>query len=69
MADFTVRVELKGDPTSEDDYETLHDIMKGLGFGRTVGTKKVTLPHGTYYGASDPGVRRSDRPTDPAPSR
>ena len=58
MAKFTIRVQLMGDPTSEE-YDLLHDQMLSLGFERTVkGTTKegaatvVHLPHGLYYGSS-----------------
>jgi hypothetical protein len=58
MAKFTIRVQLMGDPTS-DEYDQLHDQMSSLGFKRTVkGTTRdgastlVNLPHGLYYGLS-----------------
>jgi len=52
MSAYTVRVELKGDP-SEEDYENLHKLMKKLGYGRTVtGKQERDLPHATYYGES-----------------
>jgi hypothetical protein len=58
MADFTVRVELLGDP-SYTQYEKLHALMSGLGFGRTIDgvtsaneRKTFNLPHATYYGTS-----------------
>jgi hypothetical protein len=58
MAKFTIRVQLMGDPTSEE-YNQLHDQMSSLGFERTVkGTTRdgaatvVSLPHGLYYGSS-----------------
>jgi hypothetical protein len=53
MAYFTVRVELKGDPSFQQ-YENLHALMARLGFGRTVTSEGGTydLPHATYYGVS-----------------
>jgi hypothetical protein len=58
MADFTIRIELRGDP-SYAQYEKLHGLMSGLGFARTVsgvtssGTPSIfNLPHATYYGPS-----------------
>jgi hypothetical protein len=56
MTAYTVRVELKGDP-SYVEYERLHALMAQLGFGRTVtGDKTVNLPHATYYGQSSMDV-------------
>ena len=56
MAAYTIRVQLKGDPTYEQ-YEKLHDLMQKLGYGRTV-TGKTTrdLPHATYYGQSSDDI-------------
>jgi len=56
MSNFTVRVELKGYP-SEQEYESLHELMAKQGFTRTI--RGITpsgqnatfdLPHATYYG-------------------
>jgi hypothetical protein len=59
MANFTVRIQLKGDP-DQDVYGDLHDRMEKEGFLRTVsgvdesGKQSVcNLPHGTYYGQSN----------------
>ncbi|HUY80282.1 MAG TPA: hypothetical protein VMU92_00975 [Acidobacteriaceae bacterium] len=58
MAAYTIRVELKGDPSYEE-YEKLHELMAAQGFKRTI--RGVTpsgndatfdLPHATYYGQS-----------------
>lgn len=58
MAAYTIRVELRGNPTFER-YESLHKLMEGLGFKRWIvmanSTGKYTaqdLPHATYYGDS-----------------
>jgi hypothetical protein len=58
MAAYTIRVELKGDP-SFAQYEKLHTLMAGMGFDRTIsGTTPMglaqvfDLPHATYYGQS-----------------
>lgn len=52
MAAYTVRAELKGDP-SFSQYEKLHALMAQLGFGRTVkGDRIVSLPHAAYDGQS-----------------
>ncbi|WP_260736440.1 hypothetical protein [Tunturiibacter lichenicola] len=54
MADFTIRVELRGNPTVQQ-YEKLHQEMASLGFLRTVvsdSQKQVNLPHALYYGPS-----------------
>jgi hypothetical protein len=51
MSRFTVRVELRGNPTG-DDYNVLHDAMKAEGFSRTIiseGTGvKLWLPNAEY---------------------
>jgi len=59
MANYAVRVELRGDPPAED-YESLRALMAEMGFGQTVvgvdsqgANKKFCLPHATYYGSSD----------------
>lgn len=51
MAAYTIRVELKGDP-SYAEYEKLHAVMAQLGFFQSVwnGGKSYALPHATYYG-------------------
>lgn len=58
MASFTIRVELRGNPTYER-YEGLHKLMMDMGFKRwiimanSVGKYKAQdLPHATYYGES-----------------
>lgn len=57
MSAYTVRVELKGDP-SYAQYEKLHDLMDRLGYARTVtGNATRDLPHATYYGYSSDGVK------------
>jgi hypothetical protein len=66
MADYAIRVELRGNPTWEQ-YDALHKIMAKGGFLQTIvgvdsqGTRKTfNLPHAVYYGPakSDPaGVR------------
>jgi hypothetical protein len=57
MASFTIRVELRGNPTYEQ-YERLHLLMANFGFYKTIngvnpsGTATTfNLPTGTYYGA------------------
>lgn len=59
MADYAIRVELRGDPDYET-YETLHAVMKSLGFLQTVdgidsdrNAKRFNLPHAMYYGSSN----------------
>lgn len=57
MPNYTVRVELKGNPTFQQ-YEALHSLMAGFGLYQTVtgisttsGASDVySLPHATYYG-------------------
>jgi hypothetical protein len=56
MPNFTLRIQLVGNP-SQEVYESLHARMKQGGFLQTVtGTsqqgqpKTVSLPHATYYG-------------------
>jgi|HubBroStandDraft_5_1064220.scaffolds.fasta_scaffold14347_9 hypothetical protein len=58
MANFAIRVELKGDPSAET-YEELHTLMEGKGFDRTIAGVDLKgnsgifdLPHAVYYGAS-----------------
>jgi hypothetical protein len=52
MANYTIRVQLDGNPSYEQ-YERLHSLMAHLGFGRTVtGSKTIELPHATYYGST-----------------
>jgi len=58
MANFTIRVELAGEP-SEEIYDKLHSAMKGLGFVRTVDgvdsnnePNNFDLPTGLYFGNS-----------------
>ncbi len=57
MANFTVRVELRGNPTY-DQYERLHQLMATFGFYKTINGVNLSntpttfnLPTGTYYGA------------------
>jgi hypothetical protein len=59
MANYAIRVELKGNPTY-DEYETLHALMAEWGFYRTVdgvdgkgNQKSYDLPHAVYYGSSN----------------
>ena len=59
MSEYTIRVELKGDPTYQD-YEKLHAQMASLGFLRFVTgvnanneQAKFDLPTALYYGQSD----------------
>jgi hypothetical protein len=54
MADFVVRVELRGNPT-EVTYEKLHTMMSQRGFYMTVseGSRSYAMPHATYYGSSN----------------
>jgi hypothetical protein len=59
MADFAIRVELRGNPTREQ-YETLHALMARKGFLQTIAgvdnqgnQKRFNLPHAVYYGASN----------------
>jgi hypothetical protein len=58
MADFAIRVELRGDPSAET-YEELHALMSAKGFERTVtgfdlkgNAGAFDLPHALYYGSS-----------------
>lgn len=58
MADFAIRVELKGDPSFET-YQKLHALMAKKGFLQTIagvdlqGNKRTfNLPHAVYYGTS-----------------
>jgi hypothetical protein len=58
MADYAVRVELRGYPSAEE-YQTLHSLMARKGFAQTIagvdaqGTqKRFNLPHAVYYGSS-----------------
>jgi hypothetical protein len=59
MANYAIRVELRGNPPAER-YEGLHVLMAAHGFARTVTgvtnqgkSLTVDLPHATYYGSSD----------------
>jgi hypothetical protein len=50
MARFTTRVQLNGNPTTEQ-YERLHKAMKTRGFSRIIlgdGDKQYWLPHAEY---------------------
>jgi hypothetical protein len=54
MAAYTIRVELRGNPTYEQ-YQSLHQQMASLGFLQTVrsdSNRQVNLPHALYYGMS-----------------
>jgi hypothetical protein len=53
MANYAVRVELRGKPSFET-YEKLHALMATFGFYQTVNGQKgiSNLPHATYYGSS-----------------
>jgi hypothetical protein len=58
MANYAIRVELRGYPTA-DQYQTLHSLMARKGFEQTIdGTdaqgnrRRFNLPHAVYYGAS-----------------
>jgi hypothetical protein len=58
MADFAIRVELRGDP-SADTYEELHALMAKKGFKQTISgfdlngkSATFNLPHAVYYGSS-----------------
>lgn len=51
MADYLVRVELFD--ADGDEYETLHENMKAIGFSKTIqapGSETRKLPTGTYIG-------------------
>jgi hypothetical protein len=58
MADYAVRVELRGYPSAEE-YQTLHSLMARKGFVQTIAgvdgqgnQKRFNLPHAVYYGSS-----------------
>jgi hypothetical protein len=58
MANFAIRVELRGDPSYET-YEKLHALMAKKGFMQTVAGVDLqgnhstfNLPHAVYYGSS-----------------
>jgi hypothetical protein len=58
MANYTLRIELVGDPT-EPVYKDLHERMKAGGFLQTVrgvdskgNSVVVKLPHATYFGST-----------------
>jgi hypothetical protein len=52
MADYIIRIELRGDPSS-DIYNQLHTLMKQKSFGQTITGQRINaLPHATYYGSS-----------------
>jgi len=62
MANFTIRVELAGEP-SQEIYDELHTAMKNLGFVQTVDgddtdgePSNFDLPTGLYYGRSASSV-------------
>jgi len=61
MADYAIRVELRGYPTREQ-YDALHALMARRGFQQTIvgidgagKQKRVNLPHAVYYGCSNAG--------------
>ena len=57
MKRFTIRVELKSDPTFPK-YEALNLQMAKIGFMNTVegATGPTTLPHAIYYGQSEDDI-------------
>jgi hypothetical protein len=62
MPNYTIRVELKGNPTYLE-YQRLHAAMSKLGFNQTIGGTTTTgqtatwnLPHALYYGFSNGNV-------------
>jgi hypothetical protein len=63
MANYAIRVELKGNPTF-DQYETLHALMANFGFYQTVNGyqdsdgsfRNFELPHAMYYGAHNSDI-------------
>jgi hypothetical protein len=59
MANYAVRLELRGDPPA-GDYESLHALMTEMSFVRTVvgvdsqgANKTFPLPRASYYGSSE----------------
>ena len=57
MSDYLARVELFG--AGPEDYESLHESMKSLGFNKTIlysDGKINALPSGTYVGTSGDAV-------------
>jgi hypothetical protein len=61
LADYIVRVELKGRNQTAEEYNNLHALMQQEGFVRTI-TGVITstqapstraLPHATYHGRSN----------------
>lgn len=61
MADYAIRVELRGNP-SREQYEALHALMARGGFYQTIrgldaqgNPQNYNLPHAVYYGASQQG--------------
>ncbi|MFZ3279095.1 MAG: hypothetical protein WA182_19530 [Candidatus Sulfotelmatobacter sp.] len=58
MADFAIRVELRGNPSAET-YAALHALMAKKGFKQTIAgvdpkgnARTFNLPHAVYYGSS-----------------
>jgi len=58
MPDYAVRVELRGNPSTEE-YQALHALMARKGFIQTIAgvdiqgnQKRFNLPHAVYYGSS-----------------
>jgi hypothetical protein len=58
MANFAIRVELRGNPSAET-YAKLHALMATRGFGQTISGVDLqgkngtfNLPHAVYYGSS-----------------
>jgi hypothetical protein len=61
MAQYFIRVELKGSPSGEN-YENLHALMANNNWSQTITGMSngksvlVNLPHATYQGTSDAGA-------------
>ena len=54
MPTFTIRVELRGNPTAQH-FDHLHRQMSSLGFAQDIlsgAQKTVNLPSGVYFGSS-----------------
>lgn len=57
MSNYTIRVELRGDPSGEE-YETLHALIARKGFMQIINgvdangnNRRFNLPHAVYYGS------------------
>jgi hypothetical protein len=59
MANFTTRVQLNGNPSS-DDYEQLHSAMKEQGFSRIIFTENnyYWMPHAEYNRIDDTTIHQ-----------